>query len=62
MKGGDKVGVILFKLDSQDVVVNNNDYDNVKKYFMQTTELIKSESITDCLRTNILRSVGIMEA
>lgn len=55
------MGVILFNLETHDVVVNSDDYDNVRKYFMQTTEMIKSESITDCLRTDLLRKAGIME-
>lgn len=55
------MGVIIFNLEDRDVMVNSNDHENVRKYFMQTTEMIKSDSIADCLRTNLLRRAGIME-
>jgi len=55
------MGVIIFNLEDHDVMVNSNDHENVRKYFMQTTEMIKSDTIADCLRTNLLRKAGIME-
>ena len=56
------MSVILFELDKDNsVVVHSNDHENVRKYFMQTTEIIKSESISDVLRRHLLRHAGIME-
>ena len=55
------MGVIIFNLEDRGVMVNSNDHENVRKYFMQTTEMIKSDSIADCLRTNLLSRAGIME-
>lgn len=56
------MSVILFELDKDNsVVVHSDDHENVREYFMQTTEVIKSESISDVLRRHLLRHAGIME-